>query len=183
MAGLLVGSDKVSIGHVIQVKSITFNAKATVTGSATPVFYAIVDASSNYFEKQITVAEGNYVLVLYDLAVNSNLNGGRVWIKLVRGVSGVLHGSDTVLKKGDATGTTNVQEVTLAAGSDMRDGSTQVSGSYLDTGTLNGSMIYKFHWAASDTGYTSYLNYGGTEPDTINSARSVSTLTLMEIQT
>ena len=157
-----------SAGTVVQVVSGTFTGTDDDTSDVT--FSAIVGVT-----KDIVISAGNYVLVLYDLAIGSNHDAARVFLRLKR--------ASTSIKDGAAASARTV--CTAAVNVQRRGAMAQAAGSYLDTGPATGSNTYTFHWTEADnasSGYTAFFNRGSTATDSHDYPRSASTLTLIEIE-
>ena len=154
-----------TVGYVKQVQSLTLDTTDSTTSNV--AFSAI-----SGFEKAITIAAGNHVLVLYDLNIGTDSDTARVFIRLVR--------TSTDIKLG-ATASSRTRTTTVT-GLARRDRFQQVAGSYLDTSPATGLNTYKLHWTNNDSGYTAYLNLGGTDTNSANFGRGASTITLLEIE-
>ena len=155
-------------GTVLQV--VSFTSSETDSTTADQSFEAL--GNPTLFEKAITVAVGNSVLVLYDLNIGTSADAVNCFIKLIR--------TSTDIKIGDASsGRTRLTTVVERHG---RLAMQNVAGSFLDTSPATGVNTYKVYWTNSGGSVVSYLNKGSADSDNGYTGRGASTLTLLEIK-
>ena len=165
-----VTSAKLSAGKVLQVvsttKTDTFSA-SIAGGAFTDVTGLTVSITPSSTSNKILVLS-----TLYGSSGDSNIYGS-TGFRIFRDAVG-LHPANVSNRKGTSG--------TVLQGMTFNTGISNVNFNYLDTPSSTSSLTYKVQVMNTSSGTTSVnVNRSGGDPDSVNSARTYSTITLMEI--
>lgn len=90
------------------------------------------------------------------------------------------NGAELTAATGDASGSR--LRVFMHLGANAGGGELQTgTGVYLDSNTGSSNVTYAIYAKGHSGNYTTYVNQGETESDSVNSSRAISTLTIQEI--
>jgi len=156
-----MGTSAVSAGKVLQVlstiKTDTASLDSSTFGDISGLSVSITPSSSS---SKILVSA-----VIHAVAVGVNTNP---YLRLLRG--------STDIAQGDAAGSR--VRVTSTTYTELFAPATII---FLDSPSTTSSVTYKIQWASSANGYTIVLNRSGSDTDSADRARSISTITVMEV--
>lgn len=156
-----MGTSAVSAGKVLQVlstiKTDTASLASTTFGDISGLSVSITPSSSS---SKILVSA-----VIHAVAVGVNTHP---YLRLLRG--------STDIAQGDAAGSR--VRVTSTTYTELFAPATII---FLDSPSTTSSVTYKIQWASSASGQTIVLNRSGGDTDSAERARSISTITVMEV--
>ena len=164
--GTLVTSNAMPTGSVLQVVS------ATKTDTASSSSYTFADITG--LSVSITPSSAsNKILIIASI----NL----AWANGVSKVGARLMRDSTAIAIGDTAGSRTRATGALYLGTDAYSSFT-CSTNYLDSPASTSALTYKWQFNALDNAGTVYVNRGAIDTDAASSARTVSSITVMEIK-
>jgi hypothetical protein len=149
-------------GKVLQVVSVT---KSDTFSTSSSTFTDITGLSASITPSATT----SKILVIYNMSGAASQNA-IAWTRLMR--------DSTAINIGDTAGSRNRSTSDAFSSSSVYSGTT-VAGSFLDSPATTSSTTYKLQTATASGAM--YVNRGQDDTDAVQRARTVSTITLMEI--
>lgn len=164
--GTLVTSNAMPTGSVLQVVSATKTDTAS-TGSST--FADITGLSVSITPSSAS----NKILIIASINLSWDNGVSKGVARLMRDSTAIAV-ADAAGSRTRTTGATYIQVTNYTP--------FNISANYLDSPSSTSALTYKWQFSAVDNAGTIYVNRGTTDSDSSSTARTVSSITVMEIK-
>jgi hypothetical protein len=170
-------------GSASTLTSGTLPAARLPAGSVLQVINAIKTDTASFTSSTFTDVSGLSITITptnssSKFLIIAHVNAG--WVLNVTKTGGRLMRDSTPIAIADAAGNRTRATGVIYTQADSFN-SLVMSTTFLDSPSTASAITYKWQCNATDNAGTTYVNRGSTDGDTSNNARTVSTITVMEI--